>query len=394
MRPRLVFLDYLRAFVIFLVVLHHAFQAYTSYACYNLSNYVFSSWLAEEAARSFFFDFFQGFQDMYFMPLLFLISGFFAMPLLARKGPLGFLKERFRRLGLPFLFGITVLAPIAAYAAYRLSGAEFFHVRSTGGAEGFLHFWTSVFFKNHWYAGPYWFLWVLLLFSCVTVLLAKLPTDALPSLSQRLRDLASRPFLFAGFLWLTSWVVYALPLWFAPSEPWSFRLAPLWVQGNRIPLYAAYYFLGVLFGFSGPMTNPLFQKDGPIARFWPLWLTLSTAVYFISLAPRHLPVEIYVLKRGICLSAVCAFQTLALISIFSRFFNRESALLNLFSRNAFTIYLIHFPIVVWLQVGLLKQTWSPFTKAFLVAGLGWFLSLGCSEMWTRIKSRTKVSPAS
>src|SRR5579885_183764 len=137
MKDRVVFFDYLRAFVILLVVLHHSVQAYTTYAQYNPQNYVFSSWPVADAARWYGFDLFQRLQDMYFMPLLFLVSGFFTWPSLTRKGAAAFLRDRLKRLGIPFVFGIVVLAPIGEYPSYL----------ATGHAPGFFAFLKSGFFQ-------------------------------------------------------------------------------------------------------------------------------------------------------------------------------------------------------------------------------------------------------
>jgi hypothetical protein len=64
------------------------------------------------------FDLFGLFNDTFFMSLMFLLSGLFVWPSLARKGGARFLRDRVLRLGVPF--GVmALLAPIAYYAAYR-----------------------------------------------------------------------------------------------------------------------------------------------------------------------------------------------------------------------------------------------------------------------------------
>ncbi len=52
------------------------------------------------------------------MSLMFLLSGLFVWPSLQRKRGWGFVRDRLRRLGLPYVFGVLVLIPIAVYPAY------------------------------------------------------------------------------------------------------------------------------------------------------------------------------------------------------------------------------------------------------------------------------------
>jgi glucan biosynthesis protein C len=384
-RARLVFWDYLRAFIIILVVLHHAVQAYTTYAQYHPQNYVFSSWLIVDPRRSYAFDLFQRFQDMYFMSLLFLISGLFTWPSLIKKGAASFSKDRLLRLGLPFLIGITLFSPIAEYACYRV----------TRHTDGFLLFWTSVFFQNYWYVGPFWFLWVLLFFSFMTAATFKLNPAAFPTLSQRLEQLSHRPILFSFNLLILTFAAYALPFWLLPdAESWSFQTAPFWAQTGRLPLYMLYYFFGVAVGVPGLRNSRIFQRESPIIRAWPFWTALSVSAYLLNIWGATYGST----RAHFYFSAMCTFHSLALIGLFCRFFHRPFRLADLFSENTLEIYVVHFPIVVWLQFWLLEKPFSPFLKAGIVAVLGIILSFVAAEVWSRvyarIKSRTKASPAS
>ncbi|WP_084234598.1 acyltransferase family protein [Papillibacter cinnamivorans] len=55
-----------------------------------------------------------------FMGLLFLFSGYFTPGSLQRKGPGTFLKDRLMRLGIPPLFYVLLLSPIASWGYQRL----------------------------------------------------------------------------------------------------------------------------------------------------------------------------------------------------------------------------------------------------------------------------------
>src|SRR5579872_6910479 len=90
-QDRAVWLDYLRGFITVLVVAHHSSLAYTTFAAFNKQVYVASTHPVVDTARSIAMDLFEDFNDVFFMSMMFLISGIFVLPALARKGPRIFL---------------------------------------------------------------------------------------------------------------------------------------------------------------------------------------------------------------------------------------------------------------------------------------------------------------
>src|ERR1700748_1471576 len=96
-------LNNLRGLVIVIVVAFHSVLAYLGW---------------------FGFDVFCAWQDVYLMGLMFFLSAFFAWRGVTRRGPRKFLTERSLRLGLPFLFGIVIVMPIALYPVYRLTAVD------------------------------------------------------------------------------------------------------------------------------------------------------------------------------------------------------------------------------------------------------------------------------
>jgi len=98
-QDRAVWLDYLRAFITVLVVAHHSSLAYTTFASFNKLAYNDSTHPIVDTVRSGTLDIFEDFNDVFFMSLMFLISGIFVLPALARKG----LRTFIRRPGHPGL---------------------------------------------------------------------------------------------------------------------------------------------------------------------------------------------------------------------------------------------------------------------------------------------------
>jgi len=114
-------LDYLRSFIIVLVVAHHSSLAYTTFAHFNKDAYILSTHPIVDAARWKGLDIFEDFNDVFFMSLLYLISGLFVFQSLENKGVKRFIRDRFRRLFIPFVVGVTVLMLLAYYPAYLLA---------------------------------------------------------------------------------------------------------------------------------------------------------------------------------------------------------------------------------------------------------------------------------
>ena len=133
-------LDTLRAFVTVMVVAHHSVIAYALISPAAAPRSSLHPWLAGipivDSHRLAVFDLFALFNDTFFMSLMFLLSGLFVGPSLARKGGGSFLRDRALRLGAPFVV-IALMAPLAYYPAYRAWAAN-------PGALAFWREWLSL----------------------------------------------------------------------------------------------------------------------------------------------------------------------------------------------------------------------------------------------------------
>src|SRR5208282_1064201 len=110
------------------------------------------------------FDLFCAWQDVYLMSLMFFLSGLFVWQSLTRKGEWTFLRDRGLRLGLPYVFGILVLMPIAFYPSYRVTTDD-------PSIASYWHDWLSLPF---WPNGQLWFLWQLLALNVIVVCVYRL----------------------------------------------------------------------------------------------------------------------------------------------------------------------------------------------------------------------------
>jgi len=109
---------YLRGFIIVLVLAHHSAIAYSVFARFNSQHYLWGAPIVD-SQRWLGFDLLVLFNDIFFVPLMFFLSGLFAWPSLARKGNWAFVRDRSLRLGLPFALAVLFLMPLAYYPSFR-----------------------------------------------------------------------------------------------------------------------------------------------------------------------------------------------------------------------------------------------------------------------------------
>ena len=147
----------LRGLVIVIVVAFHSSLAYLgsltpSTVSFDNPPYQWRAFPVIDSHRWFGFDIFCAWQDVYLMSLMFFLSALFTWPSLSRKGGGKYLADRFPRLGLPYIFAVTTVVPIAIYPAYRETAVD------PGVIDYARHYLALPFMPN----GPVWFLWQLL----------------------------------------------------------------------------------------------------------------------------------------------------------------------------------------------------------------------------------------
>lgn len=138
--PREHFWDALRAFLMLLGIPYHVALSYQTG-----QDFIVHSGEGVPGFREF-----AELLHLWRMPAFFVIAGYFAMLLLARREPGAWLKSRFMRLGLPFLTSIAILVP-AMNLACELSNLPWHAaVRSwrdntlTSGGYGMRHLWFII----------------------------------------------------------------------------------------------------------------------------------------------------------------------------------------------------------------------------------------------------------
>jgi len=382
-------IGYLRASIVALVVAHHAVLAYHPMAPPPALSLVaqprwWQAFPVSDAQRWSGFAVLAGFNDVFFMSLMFFLSGLFVWDGLERKAGLRFLQDRLLRLGLPFVGAVALLAPLAYYPAYLQTPGH-------AGFSGFWHQWLSL---GQWPAGPGWFIWVLLSFDLTATLLFAVAPKWGETLGRILSGPSRRPLMFFAVLAAISAAAYIpMALMFTPVD-WS-AFGPFAFQTSRILHYLVYFLIAVGLGAWG-VERGLLVPGGKLARRWPLWLAAAlvlfgvasvvTIIAFTSQAQSH--GWAIAMDTGFVLS--CAASCFVFLALFVRFVRSRSRLFDSLSANSYGIYLVHYAFVSWLQYALLPASLPAVAKGAVVFLGSLALSWGAASAIRRIPGVARV----
>ena len=146
-------------------------------------------------------------------------------------------------------------------------------------------------------------------------------------------------------------------------SPWHWSaFGPFSLQLCRPAHYLVYFFAGLALGGYG-FERGLLAADGALSRNWPIWLAaalLSFAVWagFMSLTfPDWDKAAIAArLAASLAFPVACAAGGLFLLAACLRFAaDLRLRIVDSLSANAYSMYLLHYVFVVWLQYALLDE---------------------------------------
>ena len=347
---RIVFLDNLRYLMVLLVVVLHSATSY--------SNFVPWWPVKEPNAHSVFFDVILLILDIFLMPVLFFIAGFFAISSFQTKGTRLFLKRKSIRLGLPIILSIPLTGPSFAYLYHYMRHT---HIRSAGFAGYWLEYMQGAadlkigiidsvdqFSHSH-----LWFMSLLLFFFVCFTLFAGLKIrsgDHTPQPAHSGHSKVSIWVLLASAGAITTVSTFTADMLFASPanpDPWVTVGNLLMFQPARVISYVIYFWMGIYaFNnncFSGlkipghPMTwaiTCLVLSICLLLILRQLFSNYSSGTYFLFITVRSF----------LCVAFLAAFTCWAV-----RHWNRPSKFHARLAENSYHIYIVHFLIVALMQ---------------------------------------------
>ena len=368
-------IDYLRTMITVGVLLHHSMLAYATWAVVPQGNLFRAFVPMVDSTRWSVIDYIIGFNDNFFMVLMFFISGLFVYPAMRKHGIGGFVRERFRRLGIPFLFAIFVVNPIGYYIPWLISGhpAGFIQMYRELAASGFS-------------PGPAWFIWLLLTMDLGMAMMIKLLnrppfTRLAPALKDFTARMGDHPFEIAIVMFFATALVYIPMLYHFGYDQWTAIITPPFLlQISRLFLYPLWFAFGVLVGAWG-LSRGLLYRASVLARYWPYWIMTGLVIFNMAWLFRVLAISHPFLSAHsrspitLLWVACCVCSILGIIGMFSHIQWSFHPWMHSLNRCAYGIYLVHYMFIAAVQRLFLDQPIHPAIKIltvfFITVVLSW-----------------------
>jgi glucans biosynthesis protein C len=315
-------LDVLRAFAMLLGVAYHAAWAYVP----DIGPW----YVVADAASHPFFKVFTSVVHSFRMQIFFALSGFFSH-LVFQKRPQTFLKERFRRLMVPYFVCLPVVWLADTLIRHWASSAALMDNR---------YQWQAGIFR----AAPLhlWFLEYLFLFS----LIAALSAQHWPA------------FRVGRFPVVTFFVLSLAAGLSLVALPEAAPDASFFPQPQAVVHYGVFFYLGWLLY---PQRS---QLEALKSQAWPfLAVGLALSLWVFGRPVEYAPVAHF--AQGFIAGAyVFSFLGFAL-----RLLGFATPLLSFMIESSYWVYLAHYPVVMALHVALAPLSWPVFLKYAVVLAL-------------------------
>lgn len=326
---RLGYVDNLRTALTALVVIHHSAIGYS-----NVPGWYYTKAPTDSSATL--LDVLLVVDQAFFMGAFFLISAFFVPGSYDRKGAGRFLADRLVRLGVPLVLWLLVLLPLATAGRY----VEARDAAVQQGAE--LPYWQ--FYLHSFDPGPMWFVEVLLVFSALYVLWRRLAGAPGPALSTGRAPGAAA---IVGFTVGLALVTY---LW-RIAVPMGVSVLGLPTPGY-LPQYAALFVVGLIAARRGwPAALP--RAAGRVG--FAVAAVAAAALVLVLVTAREAALghgTSASLVMAICEQAFAVGIILGLLVLFRERLDRQGRRRRFLSAHAYTVYVIHPPVLVALGYAL------------------------------------------
>ena len=365
---RYLFLDNIKVFFTLLVIFWHTMVTYVETGW----------WYYKESNPS------DPFSDVFFLlltsiggvfqtsllGLFFLLGGYFTPKSYDRKGVWSFWKERLIRLGIPLLLYIVLINPVMIYILAKIGIPPWNTLPML--QESFIGYYFSRFLS--WenfidflsFAGPMWFLKVLLIFTAFYTLWRQI--TKLDSVQRKIPKQLSIP----RYFYLLLLAIGLGCLTFIVRTFFPIDVRPFEIPLGQFIQYFMMFSIGVIC-----IRYLWFEKmSKKLVKIWLATIIISLVViyidFFIAIA---LDVDLIDFTGGanshaflfaIVDNIICMGVIFVLIKIFYAKFNKQGSILRNLSTSAYHMYLLHPPVLVAISLGFAFLNLYPFIKFAIV----------------------------
>jgi hypothetical protein len=341
-------LDALRSTLTLLVLFHHSAITYGA-----IGGWFYREVPTDGRLETKLLIFFCTLNQAYFMGLFFLLAGYFTPGSVDRNGSLAYVRERLLRLGLPLIVFGFLIGPVTIALAQTTYGRPFLST--------LLRLWDRGTFEN----GPLWFVQALLIFSIGYV--------AWLGIASRFRSesLSARAFPSNFMIGLAALTVGAAA--FALRLVWPVGTQVLGLQLGYFASYVVLFVAGCV-GSSGKWLEGV--PENP-KRVW--WAVSGLAVPILPVVVLSAPLfpelkgdtsggwNIQAVVYAFWEPLVAWGLILVLLSCFHRVFGSLNSVWAALSRRAYTIFIIHPPVLVAIALAW-RNVQAPHLVKFAVTG--------------------------
>jgi hypothetical protein len=367
-KTRLVYLDNLRLLMIVFTVTLHLAMAYG-----GLGDWYYKEQGQLEGLQLVIFNFIQLFTQSFFIGIMFIITGYFAPASYDKKGFYKFVRNRLYRLGIPALAYMLIIYPFIIIVLLQV---ETFSIST------YIKYITSLQFIE--YSGPQWFTVALLVFS-IAYAAVRHVGQLLPGGQARQNSVGAAgcgsPENSVGaestgsFPSIPSILAFILVM-----SACTFFIRVYYPMGKRFlgvplcffPQYALLFFVGIKCRRGKWLDSLDYAKGKPwlilgLALGLAFWVgilvaTDATGGDFINLlGGRNWYSAAYVLWE----SFVSIFMSIGMFALFKEKCNNQNKLFKAMSGAAFSVFVIHPPIIVALTL-LVKPVNASLIAKFLM----------------------------
>jgi peptidoglycan/LPS O-acetylase OafA/YrhL len=357
-------LDYLDAVRSFALILGIAFHTALSFMP------IFIGWAVMDMSTSDILPNFVLVSHSFRMALFFLIAGYFSHMTLSRKGIKPFIQSRLMRIGLPLLIGWFALRPLLVSA--WVMGAESMRgdVNIVNGLKA--GFASLAELPQGLFTGTHlWFLYYLLLISFCVLVFRWLISLHGPS-KHRLSMLADH---IVGMTSRSSWMILliasptAIGLWFMQNWGLDTPDKSLLPHVPLLCLYGGFFVFGWLLQRDVTMIESLAHIT--LTKIALCIASITGAIYLSGFQGNIGHPHYSLLKASFMLSyAVMMWSLISLsIGVCKKWLSSPNKLVQYVADASYWMYLVHLPIVIWLQIAFaeLQLPWMlKFVSVFLL----------------------------
>lgn len=286
--------------------------------------------------------------DIFMMPIIFFVSGFFVPLSLKNKQGWTFLKSKFKRLIVPWIIAVLTLIPL-----YKII---FLYSRNLPQENWTTYFhWSNGIWSQNWL----WFLPVLFLFDILYLLFSKVQF-IFPNIS--LKGAVFSTFLI-GFFYSFGMDIFGLRGWT--------KIGLLDFQNERLLIYFMVFLLGALCyklkAFDAkPESKILFHIANSVA-----WIPITVYIFFL-LYPWFKPgnhivsqiIDRLILWFSYQLSLLCLVYVM--LETFRRYLDKPGRIWNELNRNSYYVYIIHVIVIGTIALTLLNSAMPSLLKYLIL----------------------------